>query len=42
MEMYADRKGWDLGEVEVTVDMDYGDASADIPTAEVTLHFPPS
>lgn len=27
-EMYADRKGWDLGEVEVDVDMDYGDTPA--------------
>jgi putative redox protein len=23
MEMYAERKGWDLGEVEVTVDVEY-------------------
>ena len=23
-EMYAERKGWDLGEVEVDVDIDYG------------------
>jgi putative redox protein len=28
MEMYADRKGWDLGEVEVEVEMEYGEASA--------------
>jgi putative redox protein len=26
MEMYADRKGWDLGEVEVVVDMEYGES----------------
>ena len=26
-EMYADRKGWDLGEVEVEVEMEYGEAS---------------
>jgi len=26
-EMYADRKGWDLGEVEVDVEMEYGDSS---------------
>lgn len=27
MEMYADRKGWDLGKLEVTVDMEYRQAS---------------
>jgi putative redox protein len=27
MEMYADRKGWDLGRVEVVVDMEYGQPS---------------
>lgn len=26
-EMYADRKGWDVGDVEVEVEMEYGDAS---------------
>ena len=24
MEMYADRKGWDVGELEVEVEMEYG------------------
>jgi putative redox protein len=27
MEMYAGRKGWELGEVEVEVDMEYGSSS---------------
>jgi putative redox protein len=27
IEMYADRKGWDLGDVEVVVDMEFGQAS---------------
>jgi putative redox protein len=27
MEMYAGRKGWELGEVEVEVEMEYGQAS---------------
>jgi putative redox protein len=27
MEMYAGRKGWDLGEVEVEVEMEYGQSS---------------
>src|SRR5689334_14952606 len=27
VEMYADRKGWTLGDVEVQVDMEYGEAS---------------
>jgi len=27
MEMYADRKGWDLGDVEVVVDMEFGQSS---------------
>jgi putative redox protein len=27
MEMYAGRKGWDLGDVEVEVDMDYAETS---------------
>ena len=26
-EMYADRKGWDVGELEVDVEMEYGDTS---------------
>jgi putative redox protein len=37
-EMYADRKGWDLGEVEVDVDMDYGDTAAPR-SFEVTLRL---
>jgi putative redox protein len=28
MEMYAGRKGWDLGDVRVDVEMDYGEAYA--------------
>jgi putative redox protein len=27
MEMYAERKGWDIGQVEVDVDVEYRDAS---------------
>ena len=27
MEMYADRKGWDVGEVEVEVEMEYAESS---------------
>ena len=39
LEMYADRKGWDLGEVEVVVDMEYGPGS--VPTSFlVTLKLP--
>jgi putative redox protein len=37
-EMYADRKGWELGEVEVDVDMDYGDTPAPR-SFEVTLRI---
>jgi putative redox protein len=41
IEMYADRKGWDLGEVEVEVDMEYGEAS--VPRSFlVTTHLPRS
>jgi len=28
MQMYADRKGWDAGDLQVAVDMEYGEASA--------------
>jgi putative redox protein len=28
LEMYADRKGWDLGELEVEAEMEYGESSA--------------
>ena len=28
-EMYAERKGWDLGAVEVDVDIEYGRSSSD-------------
>jgi putative redox protein len=38
-EMYADRKGWDLGEVEVQVDMEYGEASRPR-SFDVTLRIP--
>jgi putative redox protein len=39
MEMYADRKGWDLGAVEVVVDMEYGQPS--VPKSFlVTLKLP--
>ena len=41
MEMYGDRKGWDLGQVEVQVDMEYGDASSPR-SFEVTLRLPRS
>ena len=27
VEMYAERKGWDVGDVEVEVNLDYGDSS---------------
>lgn len=39
MEMYADRKGWGLGDLSVEVDMEYGKPS--VPKSfEVTLHLP--
>jgi putative redox protein len=39
MEMYAERKGWDLGEIEVDVEMEYGSAS--VPESfEVILRLP--
>jgi putative redox protein len=39
MEMYADRKGWDIGDVEVVVDMEYGRPS--VPRSFlVTLKLP--
>lgn len=39
LEMYAARKGWDVGELEVGVEMEYGDAS--VPKSfVVTLHLP--
>jgi putative redox protein len=38
MEMYAARKDWELGEVEVQVEMEYGEAG--VPKSfEVTLHL---
>jgi putative redox protein len=38
MEMYAERKGWDIGQVEVDVDVEYRDA---VPLSfEVTLRLP--
>jgi putative redox protein len=39
MEMYADRKGIDLGELEIAVDMEYGDASGPR-SFEVVLRLP--
>jgi putative redox protein len=39
-EMYADRKGWDVGELEVDVEMEYGEASVPRSFA-VTLRLPP-
>lgn len=38
-EMYAARKGWELGEVEVEVEAEYGD-NASLVRAEVTLRVP--
>jgi putative redox protein len=39
VEMYADRKGWEVGDVEVVVDMEYGEANR--PRAfTVTLRLP--
>jgi putative redox protein len=38
-EMYAERKGWDLGAVEVDVDLEYGHSST-IELATVTLRVP--
>jgi putative redox protein len=39
IEMYADRKGWDLGDVEVVVDVEYGQSS--VPTSFlVTMKLP--
>jgi len=38
IEMYAARKGWDVGQVEVDVDVEYRDASP--LSFAVTLHLP--
>jgi putative redox protein len=39
VEMYAERKGWDVGELEADVEMEYGDSS--VPRSfVVTLHLP--
>jgi putative redox protein len=39
IEMYAGRKGWDVGEIQVAVEMEYGDHS--VPRSfEVTVHVP--
>lgn len=39
IEMYAARKGWELGDVEVEVDVEYGDKA--VPSAfDVTLRLP--
>jgi putative redox protein len=41
VEMYADRKGWELGQIEVVVDMEYGQPS--VPRFfVVTLRLPES
>jgi putative redox protein len=41
MEMYAERKGWELDNVEVVVDMEYGEAQ--LPRSfDVTLRLPAS
>ena len=41
MEMYADRKGWDVGQLEVAVEVDYDKPS--VPSAfHVTLKLPAS
>jgi putative redox protein len=38
-EMYAQRKGWELGAVEVDVDLEYGQSSS-IDSLTVTVHVP--
>jgi putative redox protein len=39
LEMYAARKGWDVGELQVEVDMEYADHS--VPRSfDVTVHVP--
>ena len=37
--MYAERKGWELGQVEVDVDFDYGQSST-VERATVKLRVP--
>lgn len=39
VEMYADRKGWDLGDIEVEADLEYGSKSS-IESFIVTLRVP--
>ncbi len=39
MEMYAGRKGWDLGELEVEVEMEYGEAN--VPRSFLVHLHPP-
>jgi len=39
IEMYADRKGWELGDVEVDVEMEYG-RSGSPQSFAATLHLP--
>ena len=39
-EMYAARKGWELGEVEVEVEIDYDESSGSASGFEVTLRVP--
>jgi putative redox protein len=39
VEMYADRKGWDVGDLQVDVEMEYGERS--VPRSfDVTVHLP--
>jgi putative redox protein len=40
IEMYADRKQWDLGQVEVSVDWAGEDSKADSPSFEVKIRTP--
>jgi putative redox protein len=39
LEMYADRKGWDLGELEVEIDYERA-AQERLPRFEVVIHLP--
>lgn len=39
VEMYAERKGWELGQVEVEVDLTYGDRST-IESLDVAVRIP--
>lgn len=39
VEMYADRKGWELGQIEVETELEYG-PKASLESFTVTLHVP--